>query len=106
MILPVRYCWNRAPLIVKDRGLPPHDRSPVIDRRSRHLPVSPFASNRTSNLNKTRVRLWIDSSFDENREVGERDVFQPFAPGAHAALEPMIGTAPSECGRGITPRAR
>jgi hypothetical protein len=44
----------------------------VIALPSFHLPVIPFAGNRSSNLNKTRVRMWIDSSRDENREVGKR----------------------------------
>jgi hypothetical protein len=38
--------------------------------RSRHLPSIPFAGSRTWKINKTGVRLWIDPSIDENREVG------------------------------------
>ena len=37
--------------------------------RSRHLPRASTEGSSTRNLNKTGVRLWTDSSLDQNREV-------------------------------------
>src|SRR4029453_18123189 len=44
----------------------------LILPRSLHLPTIPFAGKSNSDRNKISVRLWIDSSSDENREIGER----------------------------------
>ena len=68
--------------------------------RSRHLPLASTDGSRTENLNKTGVRLWTDSSFDENCEISGRDALDALA---HLADGPA---RPDERRRAIAPDAR
>ena len=72
----------------------------VIFPRSRHLPFASTEGRRTRNFNKTGVRLWTDSSFDENCEISDSD---PLDALAHLADGPA---GPDERRRAIASDAR
>ena len=56
----------------------PLRRLPILPR-SRHRPVALTEGRLREKVNEIGVRLWTDRSFDEDREVGGRDTFDPIA---------------------------